>query len=131
MARIIRCGLIQATNVEPADQPIEKIKKAMIDKHIAMIEDAAKKGVQIICLQELFYGPYFPAEQNPHWYDLVERIRTRSVDVFKSGSHSSLPANASPIAVRDRCHRSRPDDDSTRLYRDLAGKAGDPQAAYS
>jgi N-carbamoylputrescine amidase len=46
----------------------------MIDKHLAMIDDAAGKGVQIICLQELFYGPYFPAEQNPHWYGLVERI---------------------------------------------------------
>src|ERR1051326_8563025 len=74
MPRIVRCALIQAGNVEPAESPIEKIKKAMIDKHVAMIEDAAKQGVQIICLQELFYGPYFPAEQNPHWYDLVERI---------------------------------------------------------
>jgi len=66
--------LIQAANEEPAESPLEKIKKAMVDKHVAMIDDAAKKGVQIICLQELFYGPYFPAEQNPHWYDLVERI---------------------------------------------------------
>src|SRR5262244_1526360 len=74
MPRIVRCGLIQAANVEAAEQPIEKIKKAMVDKHLAMLEDAAKRGVQIICLQELFYGPYFPAEQNPHWYDLVERI---------------------------------------------------------
>jgi N-carbamoylputrescine amidase len=53
---------------------LEKIKKEMVDKHVAMIDDAATMGVQIICLQELFYGPYFPAEQNPHWYDLVERI---------------------------------------------------------
>ncbi|MFN8003545.1 MAG: nitrilase-related carbon-nitrogen hydrolase [Acidobacteriota bacterium] len=53
---------------------MEKIKQAMIDKHVAMIGDAAKQGVQIICLQELFYGPYFCAEQNPHWYGLVERI---------------------------------------------------------
>ena len=74
MPRIVRCGLIQAANEEPADSSIEKIKKAMVDKHVAMIEGAAKKGVQIICLQELFYGPYFCAEQNPHWYDLVERI---------------------------------------------------------
>jgi beta-ureidopropionase len=74
MSRVVRCGLIQAANEEPAESPLEKIKKAMVDKHVAMIDDAAKKGVQIICLQELFYGPYFPAEQNPHWYDLVERI---------------------------------------------------------
>src|SRR6476646_6235358 len=74
MSRIVRCGLIQASNQEAAESPLAKIKQAMIDKHVSMIEDAAKKGVQIICLQELFYGPYFPAEQNPHWYDLVERI---------------------------------------------------------
>src|SRR6185436_2198677 len=74
MPRIVRCGLIQAANNESVESPLEKIKQAMIDKHVAMIEDAARQGVQIICLQELFYGPYFPAEQNPHWYDLVERI---------------------------------------------------------
>lgn len=74
MSRIVRCGLIQAANAEPVESSIEKIKQAMIDKHVAMIADAAKQGVQILCLQELFYGPYFCAEQNPHWYGLVERI---------------------------------------------------------
>jgi N-carbamoylputrescine amidase len=74
MSRVVRCGLIQAANVEHPEQPIEKIKRAMIDKHVALIEDAADKGVQIICLQELFYGPYFPAEQDPRWYALVESI---------------------------------------------------------
>ena len=74
MPQIVKCGLIQAANVEGVSSPIEKIKKAMIDKHVAMIDDAARQGVQILCLQELFHGPYFPAEQNPHWYDLVERI---------------------------------------------------------
>ena len=43
MSRIVRCGLIQAANAEPADSPIEKIKQAMIDKHVAMIEDAENK----------------------------------------------------------------------------------------
>ena len=74
MSRIVRCGLIQAANEEPAESSLEKIKKRMLDKHVAMIDDAATTGVQIICLQELFYGPYFCAEQDPRWYDLVERI---------------------------------------------------------
>src|SRR5262245_60700939 len=74
MPRTVRCGLIQAANSEPVESSIEKIKSAMIEKHVSMIAEAAKQGVQIICLQELFYGPYFPAEQNPHWYGLVERI---------------------------------------------------------
>jgi len=74
MPRIVRAGLIQATLCEPATSPIEKIKKAMIDKHVALIEQAAGKGVQVLCLQELFYGPYFCAEQKTKWYDLTERI---------------------------------------------------------
>lgn len=74
MSRIVRGGLIQATLAISAEQPIDIIKKAMIEKHIRMIEDAAKQGVQILCMQELFYGPYFCAEQKTKWYSLVEKI---------------------------------------------------------
>ena len=74
MGRMVRCGLIQAKNELGPDHRLEDIKRAMVDKHIAMLEDAATKGVNILCLQELFYGPYFPAEQNTKWYDLTERI---------------------------------------------------------
>ena len=59
MPRIVRAGLIQATLCEPSTSATEKIKKAMIDKHVAMTAEAAGKGVQVICYQELFYGPYF------------------------------------------------------------------------
>lgn len=74
MARVVRCGLIQATNVEPVEKPLDTIKKSMIDKHLKMIEEAAKQGVKILCFQEIFYGPYFPAEQNPKWYKLTEHV---------------------------------------------------------
>ncbi|MCU1324445.1 MAG: Nitrilase/cyanide hydratase and apolipoprotein N-acyltransferase [Acidobacteriaceae bacterium] len=74
MARIVRCSLIQAKNVEPAESPLEKIKKAMIDKHVEMIRTAAKDGAQIVCLQEIFYGPYFCAEQTTRWYDTTEKV---------------------------------------------------------
>lgn len=74
MPRIVRGALIQATLCESADSPIEKIKQAMLDKHVDMIAKAAEKGAQVICLQELFYGPYFCAEQNAKWYALTERV---------------------------------------------------------
>src|SRR5712664_1342981 len=74
MSRIVRCGLIQATNALDAKNSLPKIKKAMIDKHLKLIEQAARKKVQVLCLQELFYGPYFCAEQNIRWYDLTERV---------------------------------------------------------
>jgi len=74
MARMVRGGLIQATLCEPATSPVQKIKKAMIDKHVALIDQAAQKGVEVVCLQELFYGPYFCAEQETRWYDVAEAI---------------------------------------------------------
>jgi len=74
MARIVRGGLIQASLAAPADSPLEKIKSAMIDKHVALIEQAAGKSVQVLCLQEIFYGPYFCAEEQIKWYSTAERI---------------------------------------------------------
>jgi beta-ureidopropionase len=74
MPRIVRCSLIQAANAASADLPLPQIKKAMMDKHVEYIAQAAKGGAQITCLQEIFYGPYFCAEQRTRWYDLTEPI---------------------------------------------------------
>ena len=74
MSRSVRCGLIQMHNPLGPEHPLPKIKKAMIDKHLAVIEKAAKKGVQVLCLQEIFYGPYFCAEQDVRWYEMTEPV---------------------------------------------------------
>jgi len=74
MSRTVRCGLIQAHNPLGPDHSLAQIKKAMIDKHLKLIEQAAKQKVQILCLQELFYGPYFCAEQNQKWYEMTEPV---------------------------------------------------------
>ncbi len=44
MSRIVRGGLIQATLCEPATSPVAVVKKAMIDKHVALIAEAAEQG---------------------------------------------------------------------------------------
>ncbi len=74
MPRIVRCGLIQARNALATDRDIPDIKKAMVEKHIPLVEEAAKRGVQILCLQEIFNGPYFCAEQKERWYASTEKI---------------------------------------------------------
>ena len=74
MSRVVRCGLIQASNALSGNHPLPQIKKAMIEKHLKLIEQAAKKKVRVLCLQELFYGPYFCAEQDIRWYELTERV---------------------------------------------------------
>jgi len=74
MPRIVRGGLIQASSTHDGTAPLDVIKKAMVEKHIAFLEQAAKKGCQVVCLQEIFYGPYFCAEQKAHWYATTEQI---------------------------------------------------------
>jgi beta-ureidopropionase len=74
MSRIIRCSLIQATNVLTPDHPLDRVKQAMLEKHAGYIGEAAAAGAQIVCLQEIFYGPYFCAEQQTRWYDFTEPV---------------------------------------------------------
>jgi N-carbamoylputrescine amidase len=75
MPRVVRCGLVQTHfDVDATKLDAARIKKHSTDKTMAFVEEAAKKGVQAICLQELYAGPYFCAEQNAKWYDLTEPI---------------------------------------------------------
>ena len=74
MPRIVKCGLIQATHACSTAEKLDTIREANIAKHMPLIEQAGREGVQILCMQEIFTGPYFCAEQTTRWYDAVEAI---------------------------------------------------------
>jgi beta-ureidopropionase len=60
----VRAAVIQANaNMSKGDA---------VDKHVELIAQAAAQGAQVTCLQEIFHGPYFCAEQDPKWYDTAE-----------------------------------------------------------
>ena len=59
MPRIIKSGLIQLSLPKTEGEgTIEEIKEAMVQKHIPLIEEAGKKGVQILCFQEMAQRKY-------------------------------------------------------------------------
>ena len=66
MARIVKAALLQTDWTGD--------KESMIDKHEAAAREAAKQGAQIMCFQELFYGPYFCQEQDPKYFSYTEPI---------------------------------------------------------
>src|SRR6202140_703952 len=74
MPRVVRRSIIQASNAVPAPEPLALQKQAMIDKHLGLIRKAASDGAQIVCLQEIFNGPYFCAEQSGKWYETTESV---------------------------------------------------------
>jgi N-carbamoylputrescine amidase len=74
MARSVRCGLIQTRFDGSGTDPLESIYDACMAKALRLCEQAGEQGVQILCLQELFTGPYFPAGQDSRWYDTAEPV---------------------------------------------------------
>src|SRR5687768_7003830 len=75
MADVVRCGLIQCSNpINDESRPVAEIKAAMVEKHLPYIEEAGRRGVQILCLQEIFDGPYFCPSQDKRWYDAAEPV---------------------------------------------------------
>jgi beta-ureidopropionase len=74
MARIVKAGLIQMANKLDTGASCEQHRNAMIEAHIPYIEKAAKQGVQMLCFQEVFTGPYFCPSQDSKWYGLTEEI---------------------------------------------------------
>ena len=47
-------------------------KESMIAKHEQFARDAAAQGAQVICFQELFYGPYFGITEDKKYYAFAE-----------------------------------------------------------
>ncbi len=85
MPRIVKAGLVQCSNpLSPEQASLTEIKKAMIDKHIKLIDQAGQQKVQVLCLQEIFYGPYFCAEQHTRWYDTAEPIPGPTTELLSS-----------------------------------------------
>jgi beta-ureidopropionase len=75
MPRKVIGGLIQCSNpVNDESQPVAKIQQAMFDRHVPLIEEAGRRGVQLLCLQEIFNGPYFCPGQDSRWYDAAEAV---------------------------------------------------------
>ena len=74
MSRVVRCGLTQVGAPDPTGSSLDEVRDEMFARHVPLIEDAGRQGVQILCLQELFNGPYFCAEQDPKWYAMAEPV---------------------------------------------------------
>ena len=75
MPRMIKSGLIQLSlPMTEGEGSISQIMDAMLQKHIPYVEEAGRKGVQILCFQEIFNTPYFCPGQDKAWYTSAETV---------------------------------------------------------
>ena len=73
-SKAVTIGLIQTA---VSEDMAENLKKTSLK-----IEEAAKRGAQIICLQELYRTRYFPQEENCDAQDFAETIPGESTTAF-------------------------------------------------
>jgi len=66
MSRTVKAALLQTD--WSGDQ------ESMIDKHEEAAREASTQGAEVICFQELFYGPYFCQVQDTEYYSYTEPI---------------------------------------------------------
>ena len=103
MKRIVTGGLIQCSNpLNDLSAGIEAIRDAMVDKHIPLIEEAGKRGVQILCLQELFNAPYFCPSQDHTWCDLTETVPGPSVELMSQYAKKYKMVMVVPVYEREQ-----------------------------
>lgn len=101
-SKIVRCGLIQCSNpINDESRPVAEIQKAMLDKHVALIEEAGKKGVQILCLQEIFNGPYFCPSQSTRWYEAAEPVPGPTTELIAGICKKHAMAVVVPVYERE------------------------------
>ncbi len=70
----LKAGLIQIALKGDTSGSPGTIRETMIAAHAPLIEQAGARGVQMLCLQEIFTQPYFCRSQDTKWYDATERI---------------------------------------------------------
>ena len=70
----IKIGLIQVANKLDTQKSCEEHRRCMTEAHETYIREAGENQVQILCMQEIFTGPYFCPSQDSKWYGLAEAI---------------------------------------------------------
>ncbi len=76
MSRSIRAALVQTTWTGD--------KETMIKAHEEYAHEAAAQGAQIICFQELFYGPYFCQVQDAAYFAYAESVPGPTTERFQA-----------------------------------------------
>src|SRR5450756_790872 len=103
MSRKVIGGLIQChAPLSDPSAPIAKVKEAAIEAHIPFIEEAGKRGVQILGLQKVFDGPYFCPSQDPHWYDMAEPVPGPTTERMAEYAKKHRMAMVVPVYEREQ-----------------------------
>ena len=102
--REIKAALVQMSlKGNPATESIEAIRERMLAAHLPLIEDAARQGVRVLGLQEVFTAPYFPATIDDMWFAAAEAVPDGpTTRAMRDAAKRHGMVIVSPVYERDR-----------------------------
>ncbi len=92
MARNVRLALVQMPDAGSQD--------ACVEAACAWIEQAADRGAQVVCLQELFNGPYPCQSEDHRMFDLAQPIPGPTIDALRAVAEKRQVVVVAPIFER-------------------------------
>ncbi len=103
MSRVVRGGLIQCKNpINDESVSVAEVQRAALEAHLPFVEEAAQKGVKLLCLQEIFNGPYFCPGQGVRWYDAAESVPGPTTEVFQALAKKHQMVIVVPLYEREQ-----------------------------
>jgi N-carbamoylputrescine amidase len=79
-ARVVKVGLVQTS--------VGKDKARNLEKTAALVADLAKRGAELVCLQELFASEYFCQVEDAELFDLAEPLDGPTVQAMSAAAKS-------------------------------------------
>src|SRR5262245_6518121 len=89
---VVRVALVQAR----ADGRPEK----NLERTLGFVAEAAKKGAQIVCLQELFRSEYFPQQEDAGHFELAETIPGPTTNALQAAAREHAVAIVGSVFER-------------------------------
>ena len=90
--RKFRVGLVQMSAAADVRKNLERA--------VARVEQAARKGAQVVCLPELFRSQYFCQREDPAFFDLAETVPGPSTEALAKVARERCVAVIAPVFER-------------------------------
>jgi len=118
MAPVVHVGLVQLATSEDPDENRRRT--------VQHVHQAARRGAQLVCLQELFASRYFCQVEDPTWFDLAESVPGPSTHALSEAARQLGIAIVVPVFERravglyhNSCVVLGPDGAQLTLYRKM------------
>jgi N-carbamoylputrescine amidase len=94
--------------LELLEDRLEDVRRANVEHHLALLDEAATHGVKAICFGELFPGPYFALRTDPMWIALAEDVHDGpTIPALRAAAKRHGIIVVAPIYERDAASGKR------------------------